>query len=208
MTASIDLSTTYLGFKLPHPFMLGASPLVDDLDTVRRLEDVRVPVVGSLNGTSAGTWLTFARLIQHAGADALELNMYNVVTDPQAVWRDHRARSGPGRGRTQAGTEDPCRREAVAVFHGARQRGPGARPRGCRRVGAVQPLLSAGLRHPGADSHAARRAVVSPFPCPQSSRKSTLCRKRQKSRSPRAMLQPGRPLLESVVPAHANATFV
>ena len=35
----MDLSTTYLGFKLPHPFMLGASPLVDDLDTVRRLED-------------------------------------------------------------------------------------------------------------------------------------------------------------------------
>jgi dihydroorotate dehydrogenase (fumarate) len=39
MTASIDLSTTYLGFHLPHPFMVGASPLVDDLDTVRRLED-------------------------------------------------------------------------------------------------------------------------------------------------------------------------
>ena len=35
----MDLSTTYLGFKLPHPFMPGASPLVDDLDTVRRLED-------------------------------------------------------------------------------------------------------------------------------------------------------------------------
>jgi len=35
----MDLSTTYLGFKLPHPLMPGASPLVDDLDTVRRLED-------------------------------------------------------------------------------------------------------------------------------------------------------------------------
>jgi dihydroorotate dehydrogenase (fumarate) len=35
----MDLSTTYLGFVLPHPFMPGASPLVDDLDTVRRLED-------------------------------------------------------------------------------------------------------------------------------------------------------------------------
>jgi hypothetical protein len=34
-----DLSTTYLGFRLPHPFMAGASPLVDHLDTVRRLED-------------------------------------------------------------------------------------------------------------------------------------------------------------------------
>ncbi len=35
----MDLSTTYLGLSLAHPFMPGASPLVDDLDTVRRLED-------------------------------------------------------------------------------------------------------------------------------------------------------------------------
>ena len=35
----MDLSTTYLGLKLPHPLMPGASPLSDDLDTVRRLED-------------------------------------------------------------------------------------------------------------------------------------------------------------------------
>lgn len=35
----MDLSTTYLGLELPHPLMPGASPLVDDLDTVRRLED-------------------------------------------------------------------------------------------------------------------------------------------------------------------------
>ncbi len=35
----MDLSTRYLGFTLPHPFMPGASPLVDDLDMVRRLED-------------------------------------------------------------------------------------------------------------------------------------------------------------------------
>src|SRR6266496_2546339 len=35
----MDLSTTYLGLRLPHPLMPGASPLVDDLDMVRRLED-------------------------------------------------------------------------------------------------------------------------------------------------------------------------
>src|SRR3954471_8711080 len=35
----MDLSTTYLGLALSSPFMSGASPLVDDLDTVRRLED-------------------------------------------------------------------------------------------------------------------------------------------------------------------------
>ena len=35
----MSLETTYLGLRLPHPFIAGASPLVDDLDTVRRLED-------------------------------------------------------------------------------------------------------------------------------------------------------------------------
>src|SRR5512139_1329538 len=35
----MDLSTRYLGFELPHPFMPGSSPLADDLDAVRRLED-------------------------------------------------------------------------------------------------------------------------------------------------------------------------
>jgi dihydroorotate dehydrogenase (fumarate) len=35
----MDLTTTYLGLKLPHPIMPGASPLVEDLDTVKQLED-------------------------------------------------------------------------------------------------------------------------------------------------------------------------
>ena len=35
----MDLKTRYLGFDLPHPFMPGASPMVDDLDKVRRMED-------------------------------------------------------------------------------------------------------------------------------------------------------------------------
>ncbi len=41
-----------------------------------------IPVIGSLNGTSQGGWVRYARLIQDAGADALELNVYYVVTDP------------------------------------------------------------------------------------------------------------------------------
>jgi dihydroorotate dehydrogenase (fumarate) len=140
----MDLSTTYMGFELPHPLVPGASPLVDNLDTVRRLEDagaplivmhslfeeqitseqvstvralesgdesfaealtylprpaefvlgpdeyldqicrikatVGVPVIGSLNGTTEGGWLTYARLIQQAGADGLELNVYELAT--------------------------------------------------------------------------------------------------------------------------------
>lgn len=41
----MDLTTTYLGFTLPHPFMPGSSPLADELDTVRRLEDAGAPAV-------------------------------------------------------------------------------------------------------------------------------------------------------------------
>jgi dihydroorotate dehydrogenase (fumarate) len=142
----MDLSTTYLGFRLPHPLMPGASPLVDDLDTVRRLEDagaaaivmhslfeeqivneeitqhlhlaahegshaealsyfpgadafalgpeeyleqvsrvkdaVAVPVIASLNGTRPESWMEFARLIEQARADALEVNFYYLATDP------------------------------------------------------------------------------------------------------------------------------
>lgn len=41
-----------------------------------------IPIIGSLNGTSSGNWTRFARLIQEAGADALELNLYYLAADP------------------------------------------------------------------------------------------------------------------------------
>jgi dihydroorotate dehydrogenase (fumarate) len=143
----MDLSTRYLGLTLAHPFMVGASPLADNLDTVRRLEDggsaaivlrslfeeqitmemrgeirrrdprdeqfsaalaqfpaphdytltpdgyldhvrriksaVRVPVIASMNGTTGGAWMLFATSIEQAGADALEVNIYDIVSDPE-----------------------------------------------------------------------------------------------------------------------------
>ena len=148
----MDLSTTYLGFRLAHPLVPGASPLADDLDTVKRLEDagapaivlrslfeeqitqeemaehfqldgsaesfveaasffpspdafvlssdqylehlhrvkgaVQVPVIASLNGTTPGGWLHHAVLMEQAGADALELNIYKVGTDVQSTAAD------------------------------------------------------------------------------------------------------------------------
>ncbi len=41
-----------------------------------------VPIIGSLNATSRGAWVRYARRIQDAGADALELNLYRVAADP------------------------------------------------------------------------------------------------------------------------------
>jgi dihydroorotate dehydrogenase (fumarate) len=43
--ATMDLSTSYLGLKLPHPLMPGASPLADNIDMVRRLEDAGAPAI-------------------------------------------------------------------------------------------------------------------------------------------------------------------
>lgn len=44
-----------------------------------------IPVIASLNGTSLGGWIDYARMIQDAGAHALELNIYDVVTDPETT---------------------------------------------------------------------------------------------------------------------------
>jgi dihydroorotate dehydrogenase (fumarate) len=44
---------------------------------------VSIPVIGSLNGTTAGGWIRYAREMEQAGADAIELNLYSIVTDPE-----------------------------------------------------------------------------------------------------------------------------
>src|SRR6476646_7160951 len=41
----MDLSTTYLGMRLPHPLIVGAGPLSDDLDTARQLEDAGAALI-------------------------------------------------------------------------------------------------------------------------------------------------------------------
>ena len=53
------------------------------LEHLRRAKAaVRIPVIGSLNGVSTGGWIDHATKIEEAGADALELNIYYVPTDP------------------------------------------------------------------------------------------------------------------------------
>jgi len=44
-------------------------------------ESVQIPIIASLNGISSGGWIEYAKLIEQAGADALELNLYYVSTD-------------------------------------------------------------------------------------------------------------------------------
>ena len=147
----MDLSTTYLGMRLPHPLVVGAGPLGDDIDVARALEDngasllvlrslyeeeitgeqiddfmnvetcsdfsaeagsftpdpllplgpdeylehlhrvkqaLRIPVMASLNGCTQGGWITYARQLQEAGADGLELHIYHAASDMSASAAD------------------------------------------------------------------------------------------------------------------------
>jgi dihydroorotate dehydrogenase (fumarate) len=148
----MKLTTTYLGFKLRTPLVPSASPLSENIDNIKRMEDagasaivfhslfeeqlrrdhhelqfyleqntaisaeaatyfpeppafkvgpdayaeniarakaaVNIPIIGSLNGATFGGWLKYAQAIEQAGADALELNIYSIPTDPDLSAED------------------------------------------------------------------------------------------------------------------------
>lgn len=154
----MSLATTYLGLELKNPLVASASPLNNNLDNIRRLEDaeaaaivlpslfqeqieadaearssrmdiyadsspearsyfptviggpyglrpdryldllrrakeaVAIPIIASLNGSSRAGWIDHARLIEEAGAAALELNMYHIPADLLESGRDVEAR--------------------------------------------------------------------------------------------------------------------
>ena len=142
----MNLATTYMGLLLKSPLIVGSSPLTEDLDTIRELEDagaaalilpslyeeqitgeqmadffssetyedsfpeatsyapdpesapgpdeylehlrraketVGIPVIASLNGSTPGGWMTYARLMEEAGADGIELHLYHAASDPE-----------------------------------------------------------------------------------------------------------------------------
>ncbi len=77
-TESFAESLTY--FPEVGEYNLGPEEYVE---LVRRAKEaLSIPVIGSLNGITSGGWTDYARKIQQAGADALELNVYYISTDP------------------------------------------------------------------------------------------------------------------------------
>lgn len=66
-------------FPEPTDFNIGPEAYLDHISKAKGA--VEIPIIASLNGSSLGGWIDFAKLVQQAGADALELNIYNVVTD-------------------------------------------------------------------------------------------------------------------------------
>ena len=141
----MNLTTNYLGMELRTPLVASASPLSEEIDTIKKMEDkgisavvlyslfeeqleieqyelhhhmtfgtdsfaealnyfpepetfhtgpeqylnhirkakeaVKIPIIASLNGSSLGGWTDYAKQIQEAGADALELNVYQIPAE-------------------------------------------------------------------------------------------------------------------------------
>ncbi len=67
-------------FPRPDDFVFGPEEYVNHVRKVK--ETVNVPVIASLNGTTPEGWLQYAKQMQEAGADALELNVYFTATNP------------------------------------------------------------------------------------------------------------------------------
>jgi dihydroorotate dehydrogenase (fumarate) len=61
-------------------YTLKAEAYIETLKKIKKV--VNIPIIGSLNGVSTGGWIKYARKIEDAGADALELNLYFLPTDP------------------------------------------------------------------------------------------------------------------------------
>ena len=62
-------------------YNMGPDKYLDHLSSLKK--ELSIPVIGSLNGVSRGGWVQYARLMQDAGADAVELNMYYLSADPE-----------------------------------------------------------------------------------------------------------------------------
>jgi dihydroorotate dehydrogenase (fumarate) len=76
-TDSFAESRTY--FPDPPSFRMGADEYVDFIRAAK--EKLAIPVIPSLNGATTGGWTEYAKKFEQAGADAIELNIYNIPTD-------------------------------------------------------------------------------------------------------------------------------
>jgi len=66
-------------FPEPNEYFLGPEEYLNHIRKIK--ETVSIPVIGSLNGISKSGWMKYGKLIEEAGADGLELNIYQVAAD-------------------------------------------------------------------------------------------------------------------------------
>jgi dihydroorotate dehydrogenase (fumarate) len=77
-------ATSY--FPPEHEYHLGPEEYLEHIQKIKRA--VSIPIIGSLNGVTPGGWLDYAKNIEQAGADGLELNIYYIPTDPKLSGTD------------------------------------------------------------------------------------------------------------------------
>jgi dihydroorotate dehydrogenase (fumarate) len=77
-------ATSY--FPTDIEFKLGPDQYLEHIRKAK--EAVDIPIIGSLNGKSIGGWTDYAKKIEQAGADALELNIYRLATNPEQTGYD------------------------------------------------------------------------------------------------------------------------
>ena len=68
-------------FPEPFDFKVGPEKYLEHIRKAK--EAVDIPIIASLNGKSVGGWIDYAKKIEQAGADALELNIYFLASDPK-----------------------------------------------------------------------------------------------------------------------------
>ena len=83
-TESYAESLSY--FPVRPEFKVGPEAYLDHIAQAKAAVDI--PIIGSLNGSTVGGWLAYARQIEQAGADALELNIYSIPSDPDISGED------------------------------------------------------------------------------------------------------------------------
>ncbi len=82
LTTSSDSFAEALNY-FPEPDEFHNLHAEEYLEQIRTLKDaVDIPVIASLNGSSRGGWRSYAKNMEDAGADAIELNIYHIAADP------------------------------------------------------------------------------------------------------------------------------
>lgn len=85
-TNSYQEATTYFPMPANDEFSIGPEEYLRHIDEAKRATDI--PIIASLNGSTIGGWTDYARNMEKAGADAIELNVYHVAADIDVTGAD------------------------------------------------------------------------------------------------------------------------
>ena len=118
------------------------------LDRISKLKKaVNIPVIGSLNGVSTGGWVDYAKKIEEAGADALELNIYYIPTEFETTSQVLEEAQVDLVSDVRKQLSIPVFSQTEPIFHCIAQPGSKIGEGWSRWTGALQPFLPTGPQH-------------------------------------------------------------